>query len=73
MEIKLKLNEYSWKLFLNTADMDRDYIDASDYYDFTKIHEALIEQYKLCKEQELEDIDDTVNPKQIDLFEQEEK
>lgn len=69
-EIKLKLKEESWEHFLNHADMDRDYMSDEDYELYGNLHEYLLQQYKMCTGQNVNDIDEIIDPAQIDLFNQ---
>jgi len=72
MDIKLKLKEESWRLLLDRGriviDFETDTIDEVNAFDNIKKH--LEGQFEMCTSQGVADVDEIVDPAQIDLFNQ---
>jgi len=72
MDIKLKLKEESWRLLLERGriviDFETDTVDDVNAFDNIKKH--LDTQLEMCTSQGVSDVDDIVDPAQIDLFNQ---
>ena len=71
MDIKLKLKKESWEYLFEHAEINlseksgKTSVEADPYY---AIRDYLETQLEMCTSQNVEDIDDAVDPAQISLF-----
>jgi len=70
MDIKLKLKEESWQILLSISTVNRNKALSSEVKRYHDIKKYLTDQLKMCTSQGVNDIDNIINPAQIDLFNQ---